>query len=186
ARHAVDDRDVRKRLTRAVPGDRCRLHGAEGAADLRRLRVLERAEALAHVERRQADGIHRARQRARLVLPHRRAEGCRHQAAGDGKNGAVIGNWNYAIPKDISAARRKAALAFAKWFVSYDAQYAYAKAGGIPNRSDVLASDLARDPAYRWMPAYAETLKTAKQELGYQEGPQVEPVLGLRLNQAVI
>ena len=106
--------------------------------------------------------------------------------AADGKNGAVIGNWNYAIPKDISAARRKAALAFAKWFISYDAQIAYAKAGGIPNRSDVLASELARDPAYRWMPAYAETLKTARQELGYLEGPQVEQVLGLRLNQAMI
>jgi multiple sugar transport system substrate-binding protein len=29
-------------------------------------------------------------------------------------------------------------------------------------------------------------MKTAKQELGYLEGPQVEQVLGLRLNQAVI
>ena len=58
--------------------------------------------------------------------------------------------------------------------------------GWIPNRSDVLASELARDPAYRWMPAYTETLKTARQELGYLEGPQVEQVLGLRLNQAMI
>jgi multiple sugar transport system substrate-binding protein len=29
-------------------------------------------------------------------------------------------------------------------------------------------------------------MKTARQELGYLEGPQVEQVLGLRLNQAVI
>ena len=49
--------------------------------------------------------------------------------AADGKNGAVIGNWNYAIPKDISAARRKAALAFAKWFISYDAQYRVREGG---------------------------------------------------------
>jgi multiple sugar transport system substrate-binding protein len=106
--------------------------------------------------------------------------------APDGRTGAVIGNWNYAIPKAITPARKKAALAFAKWMMSYDAQIAYAKAGGIPNRVDVLTSDLARDPAYRWMPAYLETLKTAKQELGYLEGPQVEQILGLRLNQAVI
>jgi multiple sugar transport system substrate-binding protein len=106
--------------------------------------------------------------------------------AADGKTGAVIGNWNYAIPKGVSPARKKAALAFAKWFMSYDAQYAFAKAGGIPNRTDVLTSDLAKNPDYRWMPAYLETLKTAKQELGYQEGAQVEQVLGLRLNQAVI
>jgi len=106
--------------------------------------------------------------------------------AADGKYGAVIGNWNYGIPKAIGAAKKKAALAFAKWFTTYDAQYAYAKAGGIPNRSDVLASDLTKDPNMAWMPAYLETMKVAKQELGYLEGPQVEQVLGLRLNQAVI
>jgi multiple sugar transport system substrate-binding protein len=106
--------------------------------------------------------------------------------ASDGKYGGVIGNWNYAIPKGISPARKRAALAFAKWFLTYDAQYAFAKAGGIPNRTDVLSSDLAKDPAMRWMPAYLETMKTARQELGYQEGAQVESVIGLRLNQAVI
>jgi multiple sugar transport system substrate-binding protein len=106
--------------------------------------------------------------------------------AADGKTAAVIGNWNYAIPKGVSPAKRKAALAFAKWFMSYDAQYAFAKAGGIPNRSDVLTSDLAKDPNFVWMPAYLETLKTARQELGYAEGAQVEQVMGLRLNQALI
>jgi multiple sugar transport system substrate-binding protein len=106
--------------------------------------------------------------------------------AAEGKYGAVIGNWNYAIPKGINPARKKAALAFAKWFMTYDAQYAFAKAGGIPNRSDVLASDLGKDPAMRWMPAYLEAIKTARQELGYAEGAQVEQVIGLRLNQAVI
>jgi multiple sugar transport system substrate-binding protein len=50
----------------------------------------------------------------------------------------------------------------------------------------VLASDLTKDPNMAWMPAYLETMKTAKQELGYLEGPQVEQVLGLRLNQALI
>jgi len=112
------------------------------------------------------------------VVPIPRAPG--------GKVGAVIGNWNYAIPKAISPARKQAALAFATWFMSRDAQSAYAKAGGIPNRSDVLASDLGKQPEFVWMPAYLETLKTAKQELGYLEGPQVEQIMGLRLNQALI
>jgi multiple sugar transport system substrate-binding protein len=103
-----------------------------------------------------------------------------------GVAGGVIGNWNYTIEKGASAGQKKAAIAFAKWFLTYDAQYAYAKAGGIPNRTDVLASDLARDPAFRWMGAYAETMKSATQELGYAEGPQVEQILGLRLNQAMI
>jgi multiple sugar transport system substrate-binding protein len=106
--------------------------------------------------------------------------------ADDGKYGGVIGNWNFVVPKGANPAHKKGALAFAKWFLTYDAQYAYAKAGGIPNRSDVLASDLAKDPAMKWMPAYLETMKNARQELGYQEGAQVEQVIGLRLNQAVI
>jgi multiple sugar transport system substrate-binding protein len=103
-----------------------------------------------------------------------------------GAHGAVIGNWNAVVPKNASEAQKKAALAFTRWFVTYDAQRAFAEAGGIPNRSDVYTSDLAKQPRFRWMPAYLETMKFAQQELGYAEGAQVEQVLGLRLNQALI
>jgi multiple sugar transport system substrate-binding protein len=101
-------------------------------------------------------------------------------------NGAIIGNWNAVVPKNASDAQKKAALAFARWFVTYDAQRAFAEAGGIPNRSDVYTSDLAKQPRFRWMPAYLESMKFARQELGYAEGAQVEQMLGLRLNQALI
>jgi len=100
--------------------------------------------------------------------------------------GAVIGNWNAVIPKDAPEAQKKAALAFSRWFLTSAAQRAFAQAGGIPNRSDVYTSDLAKEPRLRWMPAYLETQKFAKQELGYAEGAQVEQILGLRLNQAAI
>lgn len=103
-----------------------------------------------------------------------------------GAGGAVIGNWNAAVPKNAPADQQKAALAFTRWFLSYDAQRAFAQAGGIPSRSDVYTSDLAKDPKLRWMPAYLETQKFARQELGFAEGAQVEQILGLRLNQAVI
>ena len=103
-----------------------------------------------------------------------------------GARGAVIGNWNAVIPKNASDAQKKAALAFSRWFLTYDAQRAFAQAGGIPNRSDVYTSDLAKEPRLRWMPAYLETMKFARQELGYAEGAQVEQILGLRLNQALI
>jgi multiple sugar transport system substrate-binding protein len=106
--------------------------------------------------------------------------------AGRGGNGAIIGNWNAVVPKNTSDAQRKAALAFSRWFLTYDAQRAFAQAGGIPNRSDVYASDLAGQPRFRWMPAYLETMKFARQELGFAEGAQVEQILGLRLNQALI
>ena len=103
-----------------------------------------------------------------------------------GAGGAVIGNWNAVIPKDLPDAQKKAALAFTRWFVSNGAQRAFAQAGGIPNRSDVYTSELARESKLRWMPAYLETQKFARQELGFAEGAQVESILGLRLNQAVI
>jgi multiple sugar transport system substrate-binding protein len=103
-----------------------------------------------------------------------------------GKSGAVIGNWNAVIPKNASDAQKKAALAFSKWFLSEGAQRAFALAGGIPNRSDVFTSDIAKDPKLRWMPAYLEEMKFARQELGYAEGAQVEQIIGLRLNQALI
>jgi multiple sugar transport system substrate-binding protein len=103
-----------------------------------------------------------------------------------GASGAVIGNWNAVIPKNASDAQKKAALAFSRWFLTYEAQRAFAEAGGIPNRSDVYTSDLAKQPKLRWMAAYLETQKFARQELGYAEGAQVEQILGLRLNQALI
>jgi multiple sugar transport system substrate-binding protein len=103
-----------------------------------------------------------------------------------GAHGAVIGNWNAVVPKNASDAQKKAALAFTRWFVTYDVQRAFAEAGGIPNRTDVYTSDLAKQPRFRWMPAYLETQKFAQQELGYAEGAQVEQILGLRLNQALI
>jgi len=107
-------------------------------------------------------------------------------AGRSGSGGAVIGNWNAVVPKNAPEAQQKAALAFSRWFLTSDAQRAFAQAGGIPNRSDVYTSDLAKEPRLRWMPAYLETMKFAKQELGYAEGAQVEQILGLRLNQAAI
>jgi multiple sugar transport system substrate-binding protein len=107
-------------------------------------------------------------------------------APSGGMPGAVIGNLHFAIPKNLPDAQKKAALAFSRWFLTYDAQRAFAEGGAIPVRSDVYASDLAKNPKFRWMPAYLASMKYAKQELGYAEGAQVEQMLGLRLNQAMI
>jgi len=103
-----------------------------------------------------------------------------------GASGAAIGNWNTVVPKNLPDAQKKAALAFSRWFLTYEAQRAFAEAGGIPNRSDVYTSDLAKQPRFRWFPAYLETQKFAEQDLGFAEGAQVDQVLGLRLNQALI
>jgi multiple sugar transport system substrate-binding protein len=103
-----------------------------------------------------------------------------------GKHGDAIGNWHFVVPKSVPDDRKKAAIAFSKWFLTQEAQKAYLQGGGIPVRSDVLTPDLASDPKYRWVKAYLETQGFAKQELGYAEGAQVEQVLGLRLNQALL
>jgi multiple sugar transport system substrate-binding protein len=104
-----------------------------------------------------------------------------------GRNpGVAIGNWVFAVPKNTPPERQRAALAFSRWFLTAGAQRAYAEAGGIPVRSDTFASDLAQRPEFRWMRAYLESQPFARQELGYAEGAEVEAVLGLRLNQALI
>ena len=103
-----------------------------------------------------------------------------------GTHGVASGDWTLAAPKNLPPERQKAALAFLKWFIGKDVQRAYAEAGGIPVRSDVLTSDLAQQPKFSWMAAYNDSEKVARQDLGYAEGPQVEEVLGLRLNQALI
>jgi len=103
-----------------------------------------------------------------------------------GQPGVVIGNWHFVVPKNVPDARKKAALAFSRWFLTAGAQREYALAGGIPVRADIFASDLAARPEFRWMKAYGDSQPFARQELGFAEGAQVEQILGLRLNQAVI
>ena len=108
-------------------------------------------------------------------------------SAASGKPGvASIGNWDLTVPKNISPEQQKAGLAFLKWFVTPQAQRAYAEAGGIPVRRDTLISDLASKPQYNWMAPYLQSVETAASPLGYAEGAAVEQVLGLRLNQALI
>ncbi len=104
----------------------------------------------------------------------------------DGVHGSAIGNWHFGVPKTVPEDHKKAAIAFSRWFLTYEAQLAYAEAGGIPVRRDVFASDLAKKEKFRWMKAYLDTIPYAKQVLGYREGAQVEAALGLRLNQAVV
>ncbi len=103
-----------------------------------------------------------------------------------GKPGVVIGNWHFVVPKNLPAEKKKAALAFSRWFLTAGAQREYALGGGIPVRSDTFSSDIASRPEFRWMKAYGDSQPYARQELGFAEGAQVEQVLGLRLNQALI
>lgn len=104
----------------------------------------------------------------------------------DGEHHPVFGTWQMAVPHNISDARQQAAMAFINYFLTEEAQFDYAMGGGIPVNTNVLRGPLADEERFRWMRPYAETLESASQVLQYNEGPQVEQAIGLRLNQAVI
>lgn len=104
----------------------------------------------------------------------------------DGEHHPVFGTWQMAVPHNIAEPRQQAALAFINYFLTEDAQAAYAEGGGIPVNINVLRGPLAELDRFRWMEPYAATLETASAVLQYAEGPQVEQAIGLRLNQAVI
>ena len=104
-----------------------------------------------------------------------------------GKTTPTLGHFIGGIPKNIPKDRQVAALAFLRWFQTYDAQVKYAQAGQPPIRSDVYDAAFMKTPDYRWTQAVAESLRrTRKMMYTVPEGPQIVSVLELRLNQAVI
>ncbi|WP_210529706.1 extracellular solute-binding protein [Rubellimicrobium arenae] len=104
---------------------------------------------------------------------------------GPGGRGVAIGNWHFAVPRNIPDERAQAAMAFMQWFLTEGAQTAYAEAGGIPVRRDVIET-LGQQPGYEWMAAYQTNLEAGVHPLGFSEGAAVEQVMGLRLNQALV
>jgi len=105
---------------------------------------------------------------------------------GENDPGVVIGNWELGVPANLPAERQQAAVAFLEWFLGEDVQRAYAESGGIPVRGDVLTGDLSEQDAFRWMPEYYESVSVGQQVLGYSEGAEIEQIIGLHLNRALI
>jgi multiple sugar transport system substrate-binding protein len=104
----------------------------------------------------------------------------------DGVFASRLSNWVAGIPRNIPDERKQAALAFMKWFLTYDAQYKYAEFGAVPIRSDVYASDLAETEEFRWMDAYFKTFEHGVHPLPIAEASQVADIINIRLNQAII
>ena len=77
-------------------------------------------------------------------------------------------------------------MEFIKYFLTEEAQTEYAKGGGIPVNTNVLRGPLSDEDRFRWMKPYADSAEKASQVLQYAEGAEVEQVIGLRLNQALI
>ena len=98
----------------------------------------------------------------------------------------VFGTWQMGVPLNTSDERKAATMEFIKYFITEQAQTIYAEGGGIPVHTGVLRGPLSEQDRFRWMQPYATTVENATQVMMYKEGPQVEDIIGLRLNQALI
>ncbi len=106
--------------------------------------------------------------------------------AANGQHAPTLGHFIGAIPKNIPMERKKAALAFLSWFQKYENQVKYAEFGSPPVRRDVLASDMSKERKFRFMKALLDSAPYARMMHTIPEGAQINAVLELRLNQAVI
>lgn len=105
--------------------------------------------------------------------------------AGKPKAG-LFGSWQMGVPHNLPDSRKQAAMEFITYFLSEEAQTYYAENGGIPVHTGVLRGPLSEEDQFRWMKPYATVAENASAVLLFKEGAQIEEILGLRLNQAVI
>ncbi len=96
-----------------------------------------------------------------------------------------LGHWLAGIPRNTTAEKQKAALAFLTWFQTDEAQRAYAEAGSMPVSRAILESDMADQEEFRWMKAMAKALPNARLTFTFPEATQVLAITELRLNQAI-
>ncbi|MBI3707167.1 MAG: extracellular solute-binding protein [Proteobacteria bacterium] len=106
--------------------------------------------------------------------------------APNGQHAPTLGHFIGGIPKNIPMERKKAALAFLAWFQTYDNQVKYAEFGSPPVRKDVLESPMSKERKFRFMKALLDSAPYARMMHTIPEGAQINAVLELRLNQAVI
>ena len=103
----------------------------------------------------------------------------------DGVHATATGELLQGIPRNIPAERQQAALEFLEYVVSYENQIAFARAGGVPIRSDVYESELADSPEFRYFGAMQASEPHQVSLPRIPESVQVGEVLERRLNEAV-
>lgn len=96
-----------------------------------------------------------------------------------------LGHWLAGIPKNVEDPQKQAALAFLTWFQSDAAQTAYAEAGSAPVSRAVLEGPLSKEDAFRWMPALAAAIPTARLTFLIPEASQILAITELRFNEAI-
>jgi multiple sugar transport system substrate-binding protein len=103
-----------------------------------------------------------------------------------GQHASRAGHWIGAIARNVPRERQLGALQFLNWFQTYDHQLAYTRYGAVPVRTDLGASELAKDPKFRFLKAQADNAKVARMYAVVPEAPQMASILSLRLNECII
>lgn len=101
--------------------------------------------------------------------------------AGPVRRSPMTGTWVLGVPAGAKPERAKAALDFITWLVGKEPMTAWAKDGGTPTRSDVLAMDTGGEPNLKYLKAITDSVADLHGGLRYTFSPQmlrvVEPTL---------
>ncbi len=101
----------------------------------------------------------------------------------DNTSFGVIG---WGIPK--GSKDKDLALEFIKFFASYEGQMEWAKYGGVPTRTDVYTSELAKQKKYRYLRAMNESFARGRGTFlpKVPECWEIEDALGKHLSAAFV
>lgn len=107
-------------------------------------------------------------------------------AGPSGKAATTLGHWVAAVPRNLPAERKKAALAYLDWFQQKTTQQQYRDVNAVPIRQDVLLADAGPDPKYRVLPAVAASSGMTRMMLPVPQAAEIVDVLELHLNKVYI
>ena len=103
-----------------------------------------------------------------------------------GTHASSAGHWVAGVPKNVSAERQRAALAFLDWFQSQALQVKYVEAGGVPVRGDLAETGLGANNSYRFLGAYSANAANAVMGLPFAAAAEASDAMALHFNRAVI
>jgi multiple sugar transport system substrate-binding protein len=96
-----------------------------------------------------------------------------------------LGHWLGGISRNVPMERKKAAVAFFRWFQEPANQIRYAENGGVAVSAAAYDAPIAQERRFRWMDAMRSALPHAVNIYNFPEANEVIPVLEVELNRAI-
>lgn len=91
----------------------------------------------------------------------------------------------FGIPHNLPIERQQLAADFLEWFISKDTQLIFARAGGVPTRTDVY-EELSADPAFWWAKAVADSAPYIRGQIRLEPTSQIYDVLNRVLGEVLL